>query len=210
MAEVKLYNVEGKESGKLQLPDELFAVAIDPQLIHEVIVIQEANGRQNYAHTKDRSEVRGGGRKPWRQKGTGRARHGSRRSPIWSGGGVTFGPHKDQNFKKKINKKVRRKALAMLLSDKVVDEKLVALEDYKLPEFKTKHIAQLRATLPGAGRSTLIVTTQDDTDLRRAAANVPKTETIAAKSLNVRDLAKFEYVIASKAAIDLIKETYSA
>ncbi|MFH1712254.1 MAG: 50S ribosomal protein L4 [Patescibacteria group bacterium] len=210
MAEVKLYNIEGKESGKLNLPDALFAVAVDPGLVHEVIIVQEANGRSNLAHTKDRSEVRGGGRKPWRQKGTGRARHGSRRSPIWSGGGVTFGPRNIQNFFKKINKKVRRKALAMLLSDKVADEKFIAVEDYKLPEAKTIHVAKMRAALPGVGRSTLIITTSEDADLRRAAKNVPKTETIGAKSLNARDLAKYEYVVASKAAIEVIKETYSA
>lgn len=208
MAEVTLYKIDGKKAGRIALPDALFAVPVNPELVHEVIVIQEANSRTPFAHTKDRSEVRGGGRKPWKQKGTGRARHGSRRSPIWSGGGVTFGPLKTRNFTKKINKKIRKKALAMLLSDKVAENRFVAIQDFELPEAKTKFVAKMRKELPGSGRSALIVTAPEDTAIRQAAQNVPKTATISAKSLNPRDLAKYEYVFASKAAIDMIKETY--
>lgn len=207
--EVTLYKQTGEKSGQLKLDDALFSVKADPALIHEVIVAQEANARILSAVAKDRSEVRGGGRKPWRQKGTGRARHGSRRSPIWKGGGVTFGPLRERVFGKKVNKKVRHKALAMMLSDKVAHDNFVALEDYQLPEAKTKHVAQMRQALPGASRPTLVITTADDIDFCRATRNIAKTETISAKSLNVRDLAKYEYIWASKAAIEQIQATYS-
>lgn len=209
MAEVILYKQDGSEAGKVKLPDEIFAVAPKPALIHEVIVAQEANGRTRYAQVKDRSEVRGGGRKPWRQKGTGRARHGSRRSPIWTGGGVTFGPNADKNYTKKVNKKVKRQALAMVLSDKVTEKWLIAVEDFKLDEPKTKLIAAMREKLPGAGQPALLVTTAEDQNLIQAAKNLPKTETINAGSLNVRDLVKYQHVIASQAALDKIKEIYA-
>ena len=210
MAEVTLYKKDGKESGKIDLPKTLFAVPAKPGLIHEVIVAQDANSRVRLANAKDRSEVRGGGRKPWKQKGTGRARHGSRRSPIWSGGGVTFGPNRLINFAKKVNKKVRRKAIAMMLSDKVANNLFIAVEDFTFDVAKTSVIEKMRKALPGSDASALIVTTKEDEAIIRGSKNLPKTQTIAAHSLNARDLAKYSYVIASKQAIDVIKETYAA
>ena len=210
MAKVNLYKQDGKTSGSIELPDGLFAVKVKPDVIHEVLVAQLANGRARIAQAKDRSEVRGGGKKPWKQKGTGRARHGSRRSPIWSGGGVTFGPNAARNFVKKVNKKLRRKALAMVLSDKLAHERLIVLEDLKLANAKTSVLAALRNMLPGAGYSTLIITTKEQADVVLAAKNLPKTATIAATSLNVRDLLKYQYVITSKEAVDVLKETYLA
>ncbi len=115
---ISVYNQEGKEVGSTVLPKEIFGLEVSPDLVHQVVLSQTSNRRVAVAHTKDRSDVRGGGRKPWRQKGTGRARHGSRRSPIWKGGVVTFGPNKQRNFKKKINKEMRKKALLMGLSAK--------------------------------------------------------------------------------------------
>src|SRR3990167_5612152 len=133
-----VYNQEGKEVGAMELPARLFGVELNPDLVHQVMVAQLANARQILAHTKTRGEVRGGGRKPWKQKHTGRARHGSIRSPIWVGGGIVFGPRKDRNYHQKINKKVAKKALLMALSDKVANDKLVLLDSFKLDQIKTK------------------------------------------------------------------------
>lgn len=138
-----LYNQKGEEVGTTLLPKDIFDVKINPDLIHQVIVSQMANRRKVVAHTKDRGEVRGGGKKPWRQKGTGRARHGSIRSPLWRGGGVTFGPRKEKIFKKKIPKKMKRKALFMVLSDKFKNNLLIVLDELKLEKTKTKFLVQL-------------------------------------------------------------------
>src|SRR3989338_3936812 len=132
MAKVILYNQTGSEVGELSLDASLFDVAVDMALVHEAVVAQEANSRQVLAHTKDRGDVAGTGKKPWKQKGTGRARHGSRRSPIWVGGGITFGPTKDRNYSLKMNRKARRKALAMVLSDKVANNALFAVDSLVL------------------------------------------------------------------------------
>ncbi len=210
MAQVNLYKKDGKEAGVIELPDALFSVAVKPSLIHEVIVAQDANSRKILGVTKDRSEVRGGGRKPWKQKGTGRARHGSRRSPIWVGGGVTFGPNALRNFAKKVNKKVRRKAIAMLLSDKVKSGEFIVVEDFAFDVPKTSVIARMRQALPGSDATALLITTKEDEAIIRGTQNLPKTQTIAAHSLNARDLAKYRYVIASKSALDIVKETYLA
>jgi large subunit ribosomal protein L4 len=209
MAEVKCYTWEGKEAGMIPVSDKLFAVTPKTSVIHEVIVAQDANSRVMHAHAKDRSEVRGGGRKPWKQKGTGRARHGSSRSPIWIGGGVTHGPQKEQNFTLKVNKKTKRLAMAMLLTDKLKDGAFVALENYALPEGKTKFASQMRKALPGAGKSALVLLTAGDDVMLRAAKNLPKTETMYAHSLNARDLAKYAYVLASKAAIETLEQTFA-
>src|SRR3990167_11347026 len=132
MAKVILYNQDGKSVGDLALPSHLFAVAANPALIHEAVVIQQGNSRIAIAHTKDRSEVAGTGAKPWKQKGTGRARHGSRRSPIWKGGGITFGPTKERNFKKKINAKMKSKALFVVLSKKWKDGDVMFVDEISL------------------------------------------------------------------------------
>ena len=152
-----IYNQEGKKSGESLLPKEVFNVKINTDLVHQVVVAQMANRRRVIAHTKDRSEVRGGGRKPWRQKGTGRARHGSIRSPLWRGGGVTFGPTKFRVFKKEIPKKIKRKALFMVLSVKAKNNLLILLEDIKLEKLKTKLIAELLKKLPCKNESSLII-----------------------------------------------------
>ncbi len=210
MAQVKLYNLKGADAGMMTLPDVLFAVEPNSNLIHSVIIAQEANSRVVLAHTKDRSQVSGGGKKPWKQKGTGRARHGSSRSPIWIGGGVTHGPLAERNFSVKLNKKTKRVALAMVLTDKVQDGAFIAVEDFVLPEAKTKFVAQMRAALPGARGSMLIVLTAEDVAMKRAAKNLPKTTTIHAQSLNVRDAAKYRTIVASKAAIESMVQTFSA
>jgi large subunit ribosomal protein L4 len=205
---ISVYNQEGKETGNTLLPKEIFDVKINPSLVQQVVVSQMANRRQVLAHAKNRGEVRGGGRKPWRQKGTGRARHGSRRSPIWRGGGVTFGPRKDRVFKKKINKKVKRSVLLMVLSGKVKNNMLVVLEDLKLEKAKTKLMIAVLKKLPCKEQSALLVLPKMDKNLIIAAKNIAAIETIQAKDLNALDLLSFKYLIMPKEAIKLIKETF--
>ncbi|RMD51778.1 50S ribosomal protein L4 [Candidatus Parcubacteria bacterium] len=209
MAQVTIYNIDGVKAGNIELPDEVFSVKVNPDLVHEAIIAQEENSRVKLANTKDRSEVRGGGRKPWRQKGTGRARHGSRRSPIWIGGGVTFGPNLLRVFGKKINKKAKRKALKMVLSDKIKDEKLIVVENFEFDVLKTRKVAEMREKLPGHNSSALIVADDKNKAIKFAARNLPKTDAIGVNSLNVRDLVKYEYLILSKDAAEKIKEIYS-
>ncbi len=209
MATVKLYNQEGATVGELTLEPKLFDVKADPSVVHAAVVAQQANSRQVLAHTKGRGEVAGTGKKPWKQKGTGRARHGSRRSPIWVGGGITFGPTKERNFSLKLNRKVRRKALAMVLSEKVADHRLVAVESLKLSEPKTKLAAGLLKKLPGLGKKTLIVTEPTNAALSRAVRNLPRISTLPANSLNVVDLLAHDTVLASREALEVITKTYS-
>lgn len=208
MAKVALYNKEGKQTGELELDAALFEVEANPALVHEAVVAQQANARETYAHTKDRGEVRGGGRKPWRQKGTGRARHGSRRSPIWIGGGITFGPRSDRNYSVKLNRKAKRKALAMVLSDKVSSEQFLAVESIDPAEGKTKAIAGLIGKLPKIGKKTLLVLEPGNAQAARAAQNIPNLSTLPANSLNIVDLLAHDCVVATKDAVDVIQQTY--
>src|SRR6056297_1740846 len=159
-----IYTREGAEKGEVTLPESVFGAAWNADLVHEVVVGMQANARETTAHTKDRSEKRGGGKKPWRQKGTGRARHGSRRSPIWSGGGVTFGPRNERNYKKKINKKERRKALFMTLSAKASGDFLIVLDKLEVKKPKTKELSFLN-NLPCKEESVLIAMDKVDGDL---------------------------------------------
>lgn len=205
---VVVYNQEGKEVGSTVLPKEIFEVPLNLDLVHQVVVSQMAERRQGTAHTKDRGEVRGGGRKPWRQKGTGRARHGSRRSPIWIGGGVTFGPTKERVFKKKINKRMKRKALLMALSSKAKENMLVVLDKLSLPEVKTKLMAGILKSLPSKGESCLIALPKLEKDIVQSAKNLPKTATIEARNLNVLDLLSFKYLVLPKDTIKVIEETF--
>lgn len=206
---VKTYDQTGKEVGQTRLPSEIFGVKINPDTVHRVVVAQTANKRQVTAHTKDRSEVRGGGKKPWRQKGTGRARHGSIRSPLWRGGGVTFGPRKERNFKQKINKKMRRKALFMVLSAKAKENFLVILNEIKLEKPKTKLMAEIIKKLPVKSSSCLFVLPSMDQPLIRASRNIPKVKPIQAKDLNVLELLSYKYLLMPKESINVIKETFS-
>jgi len=143
----QVYNRQGEKVEEVELNQAVFDIEVNEELVHQAVVAQMANKRKVLARTKDKSEVRGGGRKPWKQKGTGRARHGSSRSPLWIGGGVTFGPTKDRNFKKKINKKMKRKALFMCLSDRVKDKNLLLLDKLELNEAKTKELYKLLRVL---------------------------------------------------------------
>ncbi|MEK7102192.1 MAG: 50S ribosomal protein L4, partial [Patescibacteria group bacterium] len=177
MPQVPVYNQAGKEAGTLELSKAVFGVRVKEALVTEVTLAQQANSRTAIAHTKMRGDVRGGGKKPWKQKGTGRARQGSIRSPQWRGGGVVFGPRSARNFSVKINKKTRQAVLRMVLSDKVVNKKLIVI-DLLPQDGKTKTMAVVRRVLPGAGRKARVVLDTKDEPIIRAFANVPRTVTI--------------------------------
>lgn len=204
---LSVYNQEGKEVGQTLLPKEIFNVKINPDLVHQVVVFQTANRRRVIAHTKDRGEVRGGGKKPWRQKGTGRARVGSIRSPLWRGGGITFGPTKERVFKKLIPKKMKRKALFMILSGKAENNLLILLDKFNLEKVKTKLMAEILAKL-SIKESALITLPKLDKNIVLAARNLSQIETIEARNLNALDLLSFKYLVMPKEAIKVIKEIF--
>ncbi len=208
MARVTLYNHEGKETGQIELDASLFDVEINTALVHEAVIAHMANAREVIAHTKDRSEVAGTGKKPWKQKGTGRARHGSRRSPIWIGGGITFGPRNERNFTMKMNKKARRKALAMVLTDKVKQGNLIAVEQLKIEDGKTKQLSALIKHLPIAGKKMLILVEPENRSVSMAAKNIPNVEILPIHALNIVDLLKKPNVLISKDGIDLLTQMY--
>ena len=206
--DVKTYDQTGKEVGQTRLSSEIFGVKVSPDLVHQVAVLQMGNRRRIIAKAKDRSEVRGGGRKPWRQKGTGRARHGSRRSPIWRGGGVTFGPTGQEVFKKKINKKIRKKALFMVLSAKAKEKLMIILDNLNLESPKTKIMAGIINKLIPGKTSALFVLAQKDDKVFRAGRNISGLKIVEARNLNALDLLTFKYVILTKEAVSEIKKTF--
>ena len=208
-----IYNIEGKEIDTVLLPKEIFQVSLNHDLVYQIVLAQTANRRKNIAHTKDRSEVRGGGKKPWRQKGTGRARHGSRRSPLWKGGGVTFGPTKEKNFKMKINKKAKRKALFMVLSEKLKANLLFFFDKIQLKENKTKKAAEMvkvwRDKIDNFKQGKiLIILSKQDKEFVLAVRNLPNIKVTQAKDLNVLDLLESKYLIMVKESIELIKQAF--
>ena len=203
---VATYDQTGKEVGQTLLPKEIFGLEVNQDLIHQVVVSQTANRRQVSAHTKGRGQVSGGGKKPWRQKGTGRARHGSTRSPIWRHGGIAFGPTKDRNFKKKINRKMKRAALLMVLSAKAQKNFLVVLETLKLEKIKTKTIAQLLQKLPCKNESALIVLPGMDKNVILASRNLKEAKPSQVKDLNALDLLSFKYLVMPKESIKVLKD----
>jgi large subunit ribosomal protein L4 len=208
MLTVPVYNLEGEETGKIKLPDEIFGLEANKNLINQTVNVLMANKRNPWAHTKDRSEVRGGGVKPWKQKGTGRARHGSIRSPLWRGGGVTFGPRKEKVFERKINKKAKTKVLFMVLSSKLRDKELLIVENLEIKEPKTKLMSGiLSKILKDRKKDILMATSKKDKNIIRASKNIPYVKTIAADSLNILDLLSFKYLLLDKEGIEKIKKT---
>lgn len=213
--ETVVYNQEGKKVGTFVLPDGIFNVTINTDVIHQALVAQDANARENIAHTKNRAEVRGGGIKPWRQKGTGRARHGSIRSPLWKGGGVSFGPRNEKIFSLKINKKHKQKALFMVLSSKVKNEKLAILDLFTLEKIKTKDASEILKTVLNSAfseeghKKTLVILPKADKNVIFSLRNIPNVKTLTADSLNIKDLLSYRYVILVKDAIEIIEKTYT-
>ena len=206
MAKVAVYNMEGKEVDSIELNDSIFGVEINEHLVHMAVLQQLANNRQGTQKAKTRSEVRGGGRKPWRQKGTGHARQGSTRAPQWTGGGVVFAPvPRDYSFK--LNKKEKRAALKSVLTSKVADGKFVVVDDLKLDEIKTKKFVEVLNNLKV--EKALVVLNDMDTNVIKSAANLPTVKTAQTNELNVFDALKYDTVVATKAAVATIEEVYA-
>lgn len=217
---IKIYNQQAEAVGEMELADKVFGVKVNEALVHQAVVAQMANERKVIAHTKDRSEVRGGGRKPWKQKGTGRARHGSSRSPIWIGGGVTFGPRNERNFKMRINKKMKQNAMLMALSDKAANENLIVMDKLEMAEFKTKFFKKIidnleskKANQPVGGqenkkRSILMLVNQADDKIKFSARNLPGVELINLDNINLADLLKYKNLVMTKDAVEKLEERY--
>ena len=206
MANVSVYNMEGNEVGSMELNDAVFGVEVNEHLVHMAVVQQLANNRQGTQKAKTRSEVSGGGRKPWRQKGTGHARQGSTRAPQWTGGGVVFAPvPRDYSFK--INKKEKRAALKSALTSRVEAQKFVVLDELKLEAIKTKDFVKVLNNLNVS--KALVVMGDKDVVVEKSAANVPDVKTTQATLLNVYDILKYDTVITTKAAVEKIEEVYA-
>ncbi len=206
MAKVAVYNMEGKEVDSIELNDSIFGVEINEHLVHMAVLQQLANNRQGTQKAKTRSEVRGGGRKPWRQKGTGHARQGSTRAPQWTGGGVVFAPvPRDYSFK--LNKKEKRAALKSALTSRVVENKIVVLDELKLDEIKTKNFVQIMKNINV--EKALVVLSDMDTNVIASAANIPTVKTTQTNELNVFDVLKYDTVVVTKAAVAKIEEVYA-
>lgn len=203
-----VYNQKGEITGSTNLPKEIFEVNFNSDLVHQVAVSFMANKRQTLAHTKTRGEVRGGGKKPWKQKGTGRARHGSNRSPIWRGGGITFGPRTDKVFEREIPKKMRRKALLMVLGQKLKDKELLILDKIELEIGKTKEISSTLSKLPCKEQKTLIALPNYDKKIFLATRNIKKVLTEDARNLNVLELLNYKYLLMPKETIKTIEKTF--
>lgn len=207
MATAPVYNQEGKATGTVELDPKVFGLKPKAGLIEQAIVTILANRRVAIAHTKTKGEVRGGGKKPWAQKGTGRARHGSIRSPQWKGGGVIFGPRSNRNFSKKMNIASKRIALLMALSDKAQGDRLVVVDDLKFPAAKTKAMFTLLQKLPKQ-KTSLLITPGTDLSVVRASRNIPGIDVIRADSLNVYDVVGHQQLIVVQPALPLIAKTF--
>ena len=206
MATVAVYNIEGKEVDKLELNDNVFGVEINEHLVHLAVVSQLANGRQGTQSAKTRSEVSGGGRKPWRQKGTGHARQGSTRSPQWTGGGVVFAP-KPREYSMKMNKREKQIAIKSALTSKVQDSKLIVVDEFKLDEIKTSKFAQILDNLKAP--KALVVTKDKDEKVVLSARNIPTVKTTMTNSINVYDILKYDSLVITKDAVAAIEEVYA-
>ena len=200
-----VYNKEGKETSKIDLPEQIFGLPWNADLVYQVVTAMNTNARQPIAHTKDRSEVRGGGKKPWKQKGTGRARHGSSRSPIWVGGGITFGPRSDKDYSRKINKKMKSKALAVILSRKLKDGEVIFVDTFGFSEPKTKEAKKVisgLATVAGfeklatkRNNAALISFAKKDANTLKSFANFKNFLTEEVRNINPVDLVNYKYLV---------------
>ena len=206
MANVTVYNMEGNEVGTMELNDAVFGVEINEHLVHLAVVRQLANNRQGTQKAKTRSEVSGGGRKPWRQKGTGHARQGSIRAPQWTGGGVVFAPV-PRDYEVKMNKKVRRAALKSALTSKVQENKLVVVDSLALAEAKTKEMQKVLTNLKAD--KALVVTADDDQKVVLSARNIADVQTATVNTINVYDVMKHNTVVVTKDAVASIEEVYA-
>lgn len=207
MANVSVYNMEGSEVGNLDLKDEVFAVEVNEHLVHKAVVLQLANKRQGTQSAKTRSEVRGGGKKPWRQKGTGHARQGSTRAPQWTGGGVVFAP-KPRNYSFKMNKKEKALAIKSALTSRVNEEKFLVLDELKFDEIKTKKMKAVLDNLK-VGKALVVVTGDANENVALSARNLPKVRLVNSNAINVYDILKYDTVVITKDAVVKIEEVYA-
>ncbi|MGD8473527.1 MAG: 50S ribosomal protein L4 [Anaerolineae bacterium] len=201
--QVPVYNIQGEQVSETELRDDIFAVPVSEALMHQALVRQLANARLGTHDTKTRGEVRGGGRKPWRQKGTGRARQGSIRAPHWRGGGTVFGPS-PRSYAQKMPRKMRRQALRSALSVKASGAQFRVLDELEMSEPKTKEMLRILESL-GAGSSVLILLPQSDQVILRSVSNLPKVRTLVAQYLNVRDLLKYDTILMPLASLEVIE-----
>ena len=206
MATVSVLNMQGNEVGTMDLNDAIFGVEVNEHLVHMAVVQQLANNRQGTQKAKTRSEVRGGGRKPWRQKGTGHARQGSIRAPQWTGGGVVFAPTpRDYSFK--LNKKEKRAALKSALTSRVQENKFIVVDELKFDEIKTKKFAEVMKNLNV--EKALVVLNDNDVNVVKSAANISTIKTASTATINVFDILKYNTVVVTKAAVETIQEVYA-
>ena len=206
MAKVSVYNMEGNQVGDIELNDAVFGVEVNEHLVHMAVVSQLANTRQGTQSAKTRSEVSGGGRKPWRQKGTGHARQGSTRSPQWTGGGVVFAP-KPRDYSFRLNKKERRIALKSALTSRVQDNKFIVVDALKMDEVKTKTFANTLSNLKV--NKALVILNENDSNVVLSARNIPTVKTALTNTINVYDIMKYDTVVIDKAAVATIEEVYA-
>jgi len=203
MPTVDVYNADREVVGELELSDSVFAVPVKPHVMHEVVLYQLAKRRAGTAKTKGRSEVSGGGRKPWRQKGTGRARAGTIRSPIWRGGGTVHGP-RPRSYEVKVSKKMRRSALKMALTQKVADKEMLVVEDFGLERIRTKDFAGMLGRFEV--KKTLVVIAGRDEIVEKSARNIPKVKVLPSEGLNVYDLLNHRHVLLTRRTVGMIEE----
>ncbi len=208
MTEVSVYNMKGEILRKISLDERVFALAKNDVLLKEVYTSISANERGVYAHTKGRGERHGSGKKPWKQKHTGRARAGSVRSPLWRKGGVVFGPKRDRNFTKKINQKARRKAVMVALSEKLRSNDIFVLDSFTLSEYKTKHVASTLAALNVVGKSILLGFTSNEKMIERAGRNIQKLSPVSIHVVNVKSLLDHRFLIVSEESIRELEKRF--
>ena len=206
MANVSVYNMEGNEVGKIELNDAVFGVEVNEHLVHMAVVAQLANKRQGTQKAKTRSEVSGGGRKPWRQKGTGHARQGSTRAPQWTGGGIVFAPT-PRDYTIRLNKKEKRAALKSALTSRVQENKFIVVDELKLDEIKTKKFQAVMNNLKV--NKALVVIGEDSDNVVKSAQNIPTVKTAYVNTINVYDILKYNTVVATKTAVANIEEVYA-
>ncbi len=207
MAQVKIYNLQGDVVGDMELTDDIFGVEINEDLIHRTVKMLLGNRRQGTQSAKTRGEVRGGGRKPWRQKGTGRARHGSSRSPVWVGGGITFAP-KPRSYRSKLNKKMRRNAMKSVLSSKLRNSRVIIVDEFNLDAAKTKVLVNALNKLD-IGTGALLVSEESNRNLYLASRNVPELKSTHVGTLNVYDILRYDFFVMTRAAAEKIQEVYA-
>jgi len=211
MIKAPLYNVKGEKKGEIELPEAVFDVPSNDTLLHQVYVAISANLRSPIAHTKDRAERAGTGKKPWRQKGTGRARIGQVRAPHWRKGGIVFGPTKDRNFSKEANRKMRQKAIRIALSEKLRADKIRFVDAFSFDDRKTKSFSALIYGLGVlSGKKTLVGFAREERDIERMSRNIDKVENVLSENMSVYDLLQSEYLVMTKQSVAMFSERFSA